>query len=404
MSSAPSPSGAKGRPLGTVDQAAAVSFGKKYFTTKNVVFVVNNDRFFLTHRASWASAMAASGAKVTVIAQDTGHASGVRSLGFDYISLHFGRESVSPKDAIATAFRLFFHLVRLRPAIVFLVATATYSLGWPAALVMPKTKFIRVITGAGRALAANGDSSRASRFVQMALGIAARLRNVYSLFQLTSDQERFVAAGLAVAGRSYLIPGTGLDTDVWKPLLADRQGDVPVVLFAARLFREKGIYEFVDLARSTPEAQANFVVVGKPDHGVSSSVSQEELSSWQENGWIQYLGESDDMLSVYRNADIFILPSTHPEGTPRTLIEAAACGVVAIASDQEGCRAVVEHGETGLIADVSKPGEFSSSLHTLLVDPGYRNKLAKNARSGAIRNFSLETTLTKVYRLSGIVP
>jgi glycosyltransferase involved in cell wall biosynthesis len=385
--------------LGTVDQAAAAKFGKQYKTEKKFLFVVNNDRFFLTHRASWAAALAASGGQITVVAQDTGLADNIRDLGFDYVPLHFGRESISAKEALTTAIRLFALLLKIRPNVVFLVATAAYSLGWPAAILLPKTKFIRVITGAGRALT-SGSASRASAVVRSGLGLSAKLRNVFSLFQLQSDQDGFITVGLAASDRSYLIAGTGLDMETWTPI--NRGESLPVVLFAARLFREKGIYEFVDIARTTPKSQARFVVVGRPDAGVTSSVTHTELKAWQDEGVIEYRGESDDMLSVYRDADILILPSTHPEGTPRTLIEAAACGVVAVASDQEGCRAVVSHGETGLIANVEEKGSFQTSLDILLRDPQYRLELSANARLLAKEKFSLDATLSKIYELVGV--
>lgn len=387
--------------LGTADRQAAVKYGAEYTTAKRVVFVVNNDRFFLTHRASWASALVASGARVTVIAEDTGHAENIRNLGLDYIPLPFGRESISAKEALRTGVKLFFLLLKLRPHVVFLVATAAYSLGWPAAMLLPKARFIRVITGAGRALTSDASSSRAADVVRSALGLSAKLHNVFSLFQLQSDQANFVDAKLAETRRSFLIAGTGVDTNTWTP--SDRSEKcTPIVLFAARLFREKGIYEFIDMARAVPQERARFVVVGRPDAGVSSSVTLAELKSWQDEGIIDYLGESDDMLSTFRETDILVLPTTHPEGTPRTLIEAAACGVVAIASDQEGCRAVVEHGETGLIAKVEDRGSFSAALETLLGSPQYRMELSNKARVHAIEKFSLETTLRQIYEAAGV--
>jgi glycosyltransferase involved in cell wall biosynthesis len=383
------------------DQSAAVKFGLNFTTSKKYVFVVNNDRFFLTHRASWATALVASGGHVTVIAQDTGHADNIRRLGFDYISLHFGRESISAKEAITSASKLFAKLLRLRPDVVFLIATAAYSLGWPAALFLPKTKFIRVITGAGRALTADVGSSRASAVVRSGLGFSGQLPNVSTLFQLETDKASFISAKLAVAKRSVVIAGTGLDTDTWTPA-DEREESVPVVLFAARLFREKGIYEFIDVARAFPTGRARFVVVGRPDSGVSSSVTDEELASWQAEGLIEYQGESNDMLKTYRGADILLLPSTHPEGTPRSLIEAASCGVVAVASDQAGCKAVVVHGETGLIANVNEKGNFASALDSLLSDPHYLAKLSRGARLRASEKFSLPATLRAVYETVGI--
>ncbi|WAJ32011.1 glycosyltransferase [Arthrobacter sp. FX8] len=392
-----------GVPLGTADSAAAVQFGRNYRTKKKFVFVVNNDRFFLTHRASWATALAASGGGIIVIAQDTGHSAAIRALGFQFIPLHFGRESVSVQEAAKTASKLLLLLLQLRPHGVFLVATAAYSLGWPAALLLPQTRFIRVITGAGRALTADSASSGATGVVRRGLGISARFPNVHSLFQLESDRDRFVAERLAAAARSHVVAGTGIDTNTWTPP-ETYERPLPVVLFAARLFREKGIYEFIDLARDTPKGLAKFVVVGKPDTGVNSSVTDEELKAWQAEKIIEYLGESDDMLGTYRGADIYVLPSTHPEGTPRSLIEAAACGVVAIASDQPGCRAVVKDGETGLIARIEETGSFQAALERLLNDSDYRQFLSDGARDRAVKEFSLHGTLSRIYPIAGVEP
>lgn len=385
--------------LGTVDSAAAREFGRKFATDKRIVFVVNSDRFFLTHRASWATSLQSSGAEITVIAEDTGHAGRIVGLGFDYIPLRFGRESVTVRESAAASLNLLSILMRIRPSTVFLVATAAYSLGWPAALMLPRCQFVRVITGAGRALSSD---TKSSTVVRMSLACSRRFRNVYSLFQLPTDLLAFVNERLAVQERSRVIPGTGLDTNTWTR--SERSSIAkPTVLFAARLFREKGIYEFIELARNTPKQAAKFVVVGSPDTGVSSSVQAGELEEWQAEGLIEYWGQVDEMLSVYNSADILVLPSTHPEGTPRVLIEAAACGVVAIASDQPGCREVITHGETGLIARVDDPGSFARSLKALLDDPGYRESMSRQASIQAAEKFSMSNTLEQVYEFIGVV-
>ena len=49
--------------------------------------MVNNDRSFLSHRATWGAALQAAGAAVTVIAEDTGEADAIRSLGFNFIEV-----------------------------------------------------------------------------------------------------------------------------------------------------------------------------------------------------------------------------------------------------------------------------------------------------------------------------
>ena len=333
-----------------------------------------------------------------MIAEDTGHASQIRSLGFDYVHIPFGREFIGLGLAVSSALRLLVMLLRLRPDIVFLVATASYTLGWPAALFLFRTKFIRVVSGAGRALQKNTSRTNATKLVRACLALSTRLKNFHSLFQLESDLERFVGEKLACRSRSTVIPGTGIDTRVWAPI-GDRERGVPVVLFAGRLFREKGIYEFVELARMTPKSKAKFLVVGRPDGGVATSVQPEELEGWLSEELFEYLGETDDMISVYQRADIIVLPSSHPEGTPKVLIEAAACGVAGIASEQPGCRAVVVHGKTGLIANLDEEKAFSEALHTLLDNPEMRSRLGAGARALADQKFSLEKTLANLYDL-----
>ena len=66
---------------------------------------------------------------------------------------------------------------------------------------------------------------------------------------------------------------------------------------------------------------------------------------------IDYLGSTDDVRPFIADADCVVLPS-YREGTPRTLLEAAAMGKPLIATDVPGCRNVVEHGRNGFLCRV----------------------------------------------------
>src|SRR5688500_16434056 len=73
----------------------AVEIGRGFRGPNGVVFVVNNDRSFLSHRATWAAALQAAGAAVTVIAEDTGEGDAIRRLGFNFVAVGVGREASS---------------------------------------------------------------------------------------------------------------------------------------------------------------------------------------------------------------------------------------------------------------------------------------------------------------------
>ncbi|MFZ4893074.1 glycosyltransferase [Plantibacter sp. Mn2098] len=382
---------------------AARQLGANYSAKKRVVFVVNNDISFLTHRAVWAGALQSAGASVTVLAKETGYGDAIRKLGFQFEAVDLGRESISGMQSVRAAIRIFFLLMRLRPELVFLIATAAYSLGWPAAVFLRSSRFIRVAGGAGRVLAGQHSRSGATFMVRGLLNVAARLHNVFTLFQIDSDRDLFIEGRLASAVRSMVIPGTGVDTQVWRPGNKSEASTMPVVtLFASRLYREKGIYEFLEIARRLKGPGRSFVVVGEPDTGVSSSVSQFELDEAVSEGIIELWGRRNDMISVFQASDIFVFPSTHPEGTPKVVIEASSCGVPAVVSGQAGCRAVVDDQKTGFVVDEVSVGSFALMVERLIDSPELRVNMAREARAKAQAEFSLEAVLGQVLQFAGV--
>jgi hypothetical protein len=57
------------RHTAAAEVAHASRIGRRYRAPKSVVFVVNNDRSFLSQRATWGAALKSPGAAVTVIAE-----------------------------------------------------------------------------------------------------------------------------------------------------------------------------------------------------------------------------------------------------------------------------------------------------------------------------------------------
>jgi glycosyltransferase involved in cell wall biosynthesis len=78
-------------------------------------------------------------------------------------------------------------------------------------------------------------------------------------------------------------------------------------------------------------------------------------------GLIDYLGEADDVRPFIAAAGCIVLPS-YREGLPRTLLEGAAMARPLIATDVPGCRAVVDHGENGLLCAVRDPRALADAM------------------------------------------
>ncbi len=382
--------------------AEAAAVGERFHLTGDVAFVVNSDRAFITHRATWASALRGAGAHVTVFAPDTGYRGAITGLGFNFIEIDLGRENIGPLKAARAAIMLGVWVLRKRPAAVFLVQTAAYTLGWLAAPLAPRTRFVRVAGGIGRALSKDTGSGQ-SRLAKALIALGKWPRNVTTLFQIDSDRTHFVEQGLATTEKSRVVAGTGIDTSVWKPSnKPERSPDAPLIVgFASRLYAEKGVREFVAAASALHGPRARFVLVGEPDVGVSSSISEEEIAAWHDQGAIEYWGHRDDMLNVFQQFDLLVFPSRHPEGTPRTLIEAAACGVPAVVSDQSGCREVVIDRVTGWVLRNTSAEEVTAVVSVVLSELELLEEASAAARSRAVNKFGLEHVIHEVLDLAG---
>ncbi len=123
---------------------------------------------------------------------------------------------------------------------------------------------------------------------------------------------------------SVLIRGAGVDTDLFHPhrfQTARRSWFWPPACCGR-------IAEFVEAARQLKSrgVACRFVLVGVPDNENPHAVPKEDLERWHAEGLVEWWGLRNDMPHVLRSATIVALPTTYPEGVPKILLEAAACG------------------------------------------------------------------------------
>ncbi len=96
-----------------------------------------------------------------------------------------------------------------------------------------------------------------------------------------------------------------------------------------------------------------------------SAIDEATLRQWSTLPGVRWLGPSDDMPAVYAQDDLVVLPS-YREGMPRSLLEAAAMGLPAVATDVPGCRHIVTHGVNGLLCQVKSAESLRQALEQAL--------------------------------------
>jgi glycosyltransferase involved in cell wall biosynthesis len=99
------------------------------------------------------------------------------------------------------------------------------------------------------------------------------------------------------------------------------------------------------------------------------------------------LFDEESLVALYSAADVFVAPSLQ-DNLPNTVLEAAACGLPAVAFDVGGMSDLIDPGETGWLA---APGDVASLTEALLAavrDERWRAAASRAARLLAEQRFS----------------
>jgi glycosyltransferase involved in cell wall biosynthesis len=176
--------------------------------------------------------------------------------------------------------------------------------------------------------------------------------------------------------REYNLPSevvpTGVNTFFFTPAW-DRLANLrPRVLFVGSLRPFKQPQLMLDAAARF--SGADFVLVGEGlmADELRARIEREQLR----NVILRGLLGAEELKQQYQQADIFLFPSTW-EGSPKVLLEAAACGLPVIARNNYQPETVV-HGESGYL--VSSDDEVFARLQELLSRPELRRKFGEAGR------------------------
>ena len=108
--------------------------------------------------------------------------------------------------------------------------------------------------------------------------------------------------------------------------------------------------------------------------------------------------EQSEVLTWWQRATVAVLTSEN-EGMPVCLMEAAACGVPAVATRVGGVPELVQDGVTGLLIHPGDADALTAALARLLENPQLAARLGQTARERAEEQFSIRRQVEALRRL-----
>lgn len=367
-----------------------------------LMYVISEDWFFYSHFFERALAARDAGYDVVVMTRERAHGQKIRAAGIRLLPVNFSRRSINPISELLSLLRIYLAYRRERPDVLHHVAAKAVFYGSLAALLFSrKLAIVNAPVGMGYVFSS---SELLARLLRPCLRMAYRLllnpRRSRVIFENADDAAYFVKNGVVRATDTVLIRGAGIDVRKFQPV--NSPAGPLVVALVGRMLRDKGVREFVEAAHRLRDAgvPARFVLVGYPDPENPASIPLEQLRSWHGQKGVEWWGWEEDMVWTWHQVHIACLPS-YREGLPKSLLEAAACGLPIVATDAVGCREAVRNGGNGLLVPVGDVQALADALRTLICDADLRTRMGAESRVRAESEFSSERVIAEtlaVYR------
>ena len=367
--------------------------------SRTLMFVVNVDWFFLSHRLPIALAALRDGYQVHIATGLTDKRAELESHGLVVHPLALERSSASLGNAWRTGVQLWRVLRAVRPDVVHLDTIKPVLLGGLVARLARVPAVVAAVSGLGFVFTARGVRATLRRVLVGALyRVALGHRNQKVIVQNPDDRASLVRLARLPDSKVAMIRGSGVDLIQYHhtPL----QPGVPVVVLAARLLVDKGVREFVQAVRLLRQqgVSARFCLVGAPDPANPASLTDAELTQWADEGLVELWGRRADMHAVLSQAYAVVLPS-YREGLPKVLLEAAACGRAVVTTDVPGCRDAIEPGVTGVLVPVRDAVALAEALKGLINDRARCQAMGEAGRALAQRAFDVREVVAAHLRL-----
>lgn len=368
---------------------------------KKILFVINADWAFLSHRLILAKYAMKEGYDIIVTAiEERGLGDKIRSHGFKFVPLPANRSSTN----IFLELRIFLFLFDLfrkeKPDIIHNVTLKPVAYGSIVSRFFSKINVVNTITGFGT-IFIDKNSHRFSRFMlNYMLRVGLKKNNIKVTVQ-NEDDFHFIKNLKIVKNEDLLIiDGSGIDLELFK-YSPEPESEVIKILFPARMMRDKGLFEFEEAARVLKIKfgdKIDLILAGNIDVENKTSVDEKLLLNWSAEGHVKWIGDQTNMPELLSRSHIVVMPS-YQEGLPKSLMEACAVGRPIVTTDVPGCRDVVQDNYNGFLVPVKNSAKLATAIEKLIIDKDLRINMGKRGYELAVERFDCKITVNQTIEL-----
>jgi glycosyltransferase involved in cell wall biosynthesis len=322
------------------------------------------------------------------------------SMGAVYIDIPLVRTGMNPLCDLRFIWFLFNFFKKVKPDLLFSYTLKPVLYGSLIARVTGVQAIFSMITGLGFFFIGSSIKKQIIGFFIRGLYRLSINANRKIFFQNHDDRDLFIDLNL-LKERSKAVHtnGSGVDINHFFPVPFP---ETLTFLMIARLIRDKGVFEYLEAARSIklefPRVQ--FDLVGYIDDN-PAAISQKELNDLEKEAVINYKGKLEDVRPAIEASSVYVLPS-YREGTPRTVLEAMSMGRPIITTDVPGCRETVDDGFNGFLVKDKDADHLANAMRRFIDNPDLISEFGKASRKVAEKKFDVKKVNETIINTMGL--
>jgi len=329
--------------------------------SKTIAICSNTSWYLYNFRMGLIKALQEQGYRIVLIAPKDDYSDRLEGLGCKHYNIDIDNKGTNPIEDTKLLYQFYQLFKTIKPDMLLIYTIKPNIYGGIVSKLL-NIPTINVIAGLGTVFLNDNLSSKIARWLYK-----VSFSENQVLFENEDDCEEFLAKNLVKKSQTTLIPGSGINTEAFQPKHSPSNSENLVFLLIARLIKDKGVVEYIEAIKSirTKYPTVQFKILGSYYFGNPSSISEDEVKGWVEDGIIEYLGYTDAVLEEIEKADCIVLPS-YREGLSRVLLEGASMSKPIITTNVTGCRDVVEDGENGYLVPPKDSKSLSIAIEKMI--------------------------------------
>ncbi|MDR1018564.1 MAG: glycosyltransferase family 4 protein [Lachnospiraceae bacterium] len=108
-----------------------------------------------------------------------------------------------------------------------------------------------------------------------------------------------------------------------------------------------------------------------------------------------------DVLKLMMESDVFVFPSTYPEGLPTTLLESGYLGCTPVVTDAGGMKEVICQDSLGIVLEDAKIETIKEGLIKALKKKDYSNLTDDSLKNRILENYTWKIIANKILDIKG---